>query len=123
MSLHKTLKSKSTLVRHRNVLNRAERVDRLKEEEKWRDGRDVFGLPKVAHRKVTVGGKDKKEEKATEEGAAAATEAGKTEAAASAKPGAKGAPAKPGEKTAAAKPGAKPAAKTAAKPGGKAGGK
>lgn len=120
MSLHKTLKSKSTLVRHRNVLNRAERVGRLKEEEKWGEGRDVFGLPKVAHRKAVVGGKTKKEEKPTEEGAAvAATEAGKPEAAAGAKPGAKGGGAKPDAKAAAAKPAAKPGGKAGGKAGGK----
>ena len=34
MSLDKTLKSKTTLARHRNVLNRAERIERLKELDK-----------------------------------------------------------------------------------------
>jgi small basic protein (TIGR04137 family) len=52
MSLDKSLKSQGALARHRNVLSRAERVDALKEEERWPEGRTVFGLPKVAHRKV-----------------------------------------------------------------------
>lgn len=66
MSLHKTLKCKSTLVRHRNVLSRAERIEKLKDEDRWHDEMSPFGLPKVAHRKVTIGGKSKKE-KSTEE--------------------------------------------------------
>jgi len=52
MSLDKSLKSSSALTRHRNVLSRAERVEQLADEEKWEDGDGVFGLPKVAHRKV-----------------------------------------------------------------------
>lgn len=67
MSLDKTLKSKTTLARHRNVLNRAERIERLKELDKWTEDQSPFGLPKVGHRKASVGGKDKakKEEEAT----------------------------------------------------------
>src|SRR6476646_1184544 len=57
MSLDRSLKRANSLVRHRNVLTRAERLDKLAEEEKWNENKSVFGLPKVAHRKVTVGGK------------------------------------------------------------------
>ncbi len=74
MSLDKTLKSKSSLARHRNVLNRAEQIERLKELDKWTEGQSPFGLPKVGHRKVSVGAKDKAK-KAEEEAAAAAPEA------------------------------------------------
>ena len=42
------------LVRHRNVLNRVERLEKLKEEEKWAEGKSVFGLPKVEHRKQEI---------------------------------------------------------------------
>jgi len=52
MSLDKSLKSSSALTRHRNVLSRAERIEKLTDEEKWEDGDSVFGLLKVAHRKV-----------------------------------------------------------------------
>jgi small basic protein (TIGR04137 family) len=76
MSLDRTLKSRSALARHRNVLTRAERLDKLKDEERWDEGKTVFGLPKVAHRKAATH-KAKKEEKAEAvpgaEGAAAAT--------------------------------------------------
>jgi small basic protein (TIGR04137 family) len=54
MSLDKSLKSHGALVRHRNVLSRAERLEKLKDAGKWKDGDTVFGLPKVAHRKVVT---------------------------------------------------------------------
>jgi len=54
MSLDKSLRSHGALARHRNVLTRAERIEKLKELGKWGDDRDVFGLPKVPHRKVTT---------------------------------------------------------------------
>ena len=66
MSLDKSLKSKSALVRHRNVLTRAERIEHLKEEGRWEDEASPIGLPKVAHRKSTAGAKDKKAPKAAE---------------------------------------------------------
>jgi small basic protein (TIGR04137 family) len=59
MSVDKTLKSKSTLARHRNVLTRAERIDQLKEVGKWTEASTAIGLPKVAHRKLVVGKKVK----------------------------------------------------------------
>ena len=59
MSTDKSLKSKDMLQRHRNVLTRAERIDMLKDAAKWEDGTSAYGLPKVGHRKVTVGKKVK----------------------------------------------------------------
>ncbi len=60
MSLDKSLKSKSALARHRNVLTRAERIDRLKDEVRWEEGTSPFGLPKIVNRKVSAGAKEKK---------------------------------------------------------------
>lgn len=71
MSLHPSLKSRNALERHRNVLSRAERIKALQDEERWEEDQSVFGLVKVAHRKVAVGGKSKK--KKDEKDAAAAT--------------------------------------------------
>ena len=88
MSLDRSLKSANALVRHRNVLTRAERLERLKEEEKWTEAKSVFNLPKVANRKMEVGGKADKAEAATE---GAATTPGTAAAATAAAPGAKGA--------------------------------
>lgn len=59
MSTDKSLKSKDMLQRHRNVLRRSERIDLLKDAAKWEDGASAYGLPKVGHRKVTVGKKAK----------------------------------------------------------------
>jgi len=72
MSIDRSLKITGALKRHRNVLKRAERIEQLKDEERWSDGGSVFGLPKVAHRKSHTGRKAVKEQVAAE---AAATEA------------------------------------------------
>lgn len=71
MSLDKSLKSGAALTRHRNVLTRAERIEALREEARWTDDMEPFGLPKVAHRKASVGGKTKKAKVAEGEGDAA----------------------------------------------------
>ncbi len=119
MSIDRSLKLKDALVRHRNVLTRAERIEKLQDEEKWEDGRSVLGLPKVSHRKVHAK-KVAKEKEAAVEGAVAGAEgaapaaAGAAPAAGAAKgaaPAAKGAA--PGAKAAA--PAGKPAAKEAKK--------
>ena len=68
MSLDKSLKSRDSLVRHRNVLTRAERLVKLEEEERWSEDASVLGLPKVIHRKAVLA-------KKTKEKAADATEA------------------------------------------------
>ncbi len=59
MSIDRSLKIKGAVSRHRNVLSRAERIEQLKEEERWSDGDSIMGLPKVAHRKSHAGRKDK----------------------------------------------------------------
>ncbi len=64
MSIDPSLKLRNALVRHRNVLTRAERIDVLKDEERWNEGDPVMGLPKVGHRKSTAGKKAKAEEAA-----------------------------------------------------------
>ncbi len=73
MSLDKSLKTSASLSRHRNVLRRNERIEVLKEEDRWDETQKPVGLPKVAHRKVVVGGKEKKGAKKEEDEATAAT--------------------------------------------------
>ena len=110
MSFDRSLKSANSLIRHRNVLTRGERLIQLAEEEKWNDKKSVFGLPKVAHRKMAAQKGPAKE--AAAEGAAAAP--GAAPAAGAAPAGAKGAaPAAKGAAPAAAagKAAAAPAAK------------
>ena len=85
MSIDRSLKIKGALSRHRNVLTRAERIEKLKEEERWTEEDSLLGLAKVAHRKSHAGRKEAKEKVAAEgeegaEGAeVAATEAEATE--------------------------------------------
>lgn len=71
MSVDRSLKVKNALLRHRNVLTRAERVDVLKDEERWAEGDSLLGLPKVAHRKLGAGKKSGKKEAETAEAGAA----------------------------------------------------
>lgn len=59
MSLDTSLRSKSSLVRHRNVLTRSERVTQLLEAGRIDPKEGVLGLPKVSNRKPKAGGKKK----------------------------------------------------------------
>ncbi len=74
MSLDRSLKVHGALTRHRNVLTRAERIQQLKDEERWSEGDSVYGLAKVAHRKSHAG------RKSGEAAAAQATPEAATEA-------------------------------------------
>ena len=99
MSLDRSLKGKSTLERHRNVLRRSERVALLEDNEKWEEGKgSVFGLVKVAHRKQAAAKKAPKAEVAADGTAAPAAGAAPAAAApagkAAAAPAAKAAPKK-----------------------------
>lgn len=62
MTLDKSLKSRATRVRTRNVLTRGERIARLKELEKWQEGSSPLGLPKVRVYKLVMKKKKKKKE-------------------------------------------------------------
>ena len=76
MSIDKSLRRKNQLARARNVLTRAERIRVLQDEERWKEGRSPFGLPKVRVLKVATKKKGKaKEEEKPAEGAAAPAEA------------------------------------------------
>ena len=79
MTIDKSLKVKLGSIRSRNVLTRGERIAKLKEAERWKDGDAVIGLPKVRVFKLSL--KKKKKAKAAEEGAAAGTPAAATPAA------------------------------------------
>jgi small basic protein (TIGR04137 family) len=106
MSLDRSLRGKSGLERHRNVLRRSERVVTLEDQEKWNEGKNsVFGLVKVAHRKQVAAKKAPKVEAAAEGAVAGAPGAAPAAGAAAA------APAAGATKTAAAAPAAKAPAK------------
>src|SRR5437868_11856226 len=101
MTIDKSLRVKAGAISNRNVLTRAERIVKLKETERWKEGDSVLGLPKVRVLKLAL----KKKKKATkaEEGAEGAA------------PAAGGAAPAAGAKPAAAKPAAGAAAKGAKK--------
>lgn len=110
MSIHKSLKAKGALTRHRNVLNRTERFQTLLTEGKVDDDSSVYGLPKM--RSIMAKAKAKvKAEAAPAAGAVPGAPGAAPAAVAAPAAGAKGAPAAAAGKVAA------PAA--AAKPGGK----
>jgi small basic protein (TIGR04137 family) len=69
MTIDKSLKVKAGAIKNRNVLTRAERITKLIEADRWKEGDKVLGLPKV--RVVKISMKKKKKAKA-EEGAEAA---------------------------------------------------
>lgn len=61
MTLDKSLKIKRGATSARAVLTRAERIKRLKDEDKWKDGQSPIGLPKVRVFKLAMKKKKKKE--------------------------------------------------------------
>jgi small basic protein (TIGR04137 family) len=71
MTIDKSLKVRAGMIRNRNVLTRAERLLKLKESERWKDGDPVLGLPKVRVAKVSLKKKKKAKKEEGEEGAAA----------------------------------------------------
>ncbi|MBU4271215.1 MAG: small basic protein [Planctomycetes bacterium] len=75
MTMDKSLKFRAGLVRSRSVLNRAERIQRLKTADRWQEGDSPFGLAKVRVYKLAVKKKKKKEEEGGADGAAAAAPA------------------------------------------------
>jgi small basic protein (TIGR04137 family) len=60
VTLDKSLQSGSKLGRARNVLERAERIAQLEQEDRWVEGQSALGLPKVRIIKTVTGKKKKK---------------------------------------------------------------
>ena len=99
MTMDKSLKARLGLTRARSVLTRAERIQRLKAADRWAEGDDPFGLPKVRVFKLTMKKKKKKKEEGEGEGAARRAEGAAAAPAAAAADAAKPAKAaKPGKK-------------------------
>ena len=76
MSIHRSFRSANRLEKHRNVLSRQERVEKLESLKKWEEEESsIFGLPKVRNIKAKSKKKAKAEESAeTEAQAEAETE-------------------------------------------------
>ncbi len=80
MSIHPSLKASDKNAKQRTVLKRTERLNSMIEKKQWKEGDNVFGLPKIKTIRIKI--KKEKTEKtaaATTEGvpAAAAKTAGK----------------------------------------------
>jgi|TARA_Y100000814_G_scaffold270044_1_gene225888 small basic protein (TIGR04137 family) len=65
MTIDRSLRVRKGMLSNRNVLNRAERLEKLKETERWQEGDPVYGLPKVRVERVAL--KRKKKVKKIEE--------------------------------------------------------
>ena len=74
MTIDKSLRTRKGIVRSRNVLTRAERIERLVQQDRWTEEDGPCGLPKVRVYRVVL--KKKKKKKGEEEGA----DSGKTPA-------------------------------------------
>ena len=68
MTMDKSLKVRQGLARARSVLNRAERIQRLKTADRWQEGDSPFGLAKVRVFKLAIKKKKKKKEEEGAEG-------------------------------------------------------
>jgi small basic protein (TIGR04137 family) len=101
MTIDKSLRVKAGAIQNRNVLTRAERIVKLRETERWKEGDSVLGLPKVRVLKLAL--KKKKKAAKAEEGAEGAEGAAPAAGAAAAKPAAGAAGAKPAAAKGAAK--------------------
>jgi small basic protein (TIGR04137 family) len=64
VTIDKSLRVRRGSIRNRNVLTRVERLDKLREAERWSEGTSVLGLPKVRVQKLSL----KKKKKAKKEG-------------------------------------------------------
>lgn len=66
MTIDKSLKVRSGVIRSRSVLTRAERIAKLQSQDRFQEGDSPFGLPKVRVMKLAL--KKKKKTKKAEEG-------------------------------------------------------
>ena len=73
MTIDKSLKVKAGMIKVRNVMTRGERLQKLKEADKFADGTSPLGLPKVRVMKLSM----KKKKKVKKEEGDAAPAAGK----------------------------------------------
>ena len=66
MTIDKSLKIRRGGSGNRSVLTRIERLERLKEADRWKEGDSPLGLPKVRVRKLVMKKKKKKKEEEEE---------------------------------------------------------
>ncbi len=67
MSIHSSFRTGGSASKHRNVLTRLERLEKLEAAERWNSAEDgLFGMPKVRSIKVAMKKKKKKGEEEEE---------------------------------------------------------
>jgi len=54
MSIHPSLKSTQKIKKQRSVLKRTERLRVMMEKDQWKEGDDVFGLPKIKTIRIKI---------------------------------------------------------------------
>ncbi len=59
MTIDKSLKIRAGGIKQRNVLTRAERLQKLIELDRWDDGDGILGMPKVRVQKISLKKKKK----------------------------------------------------------------
>ena len=69
MTIDKSLKIRRGMIRTRNVLTRAERIEKLRDTDRWQEGDSPTGLAKVRVQTVVIKKKKKKKEEEGTEGA------------------------------------------------------
>ncbi len=89
MSIHPSLAASEKDKKQRSVLKRTERLKLMQEKKQWKEGDDVFGLPKIKTLRIKI--KKEKAEKTAEAAAGAVAAPAGAEAAGAAKPAAKAA--------------------------------
>jgi small basic protein (TIGR04137 family) len=82
MTIDKSLKIRRGATSARSVLSRAERLERLKETDRWVEGQSPLGLPKVRVKKLSMKKKKKEKKEGEDTAAPAAGKAGSGQAAA-----------------------------------------
>lgn len=59
MTIDKSLRIRAGAIRSRNVLTRAERLAKLQDADRWKEGDSVLGMPKVRVQKISLKKKKK----------------------------------------------------------------
>jgi len=91
MSIHPSLSISDKDKKPRSVLKRTERLKTMLEKNQWKEGDNVFGLPKIKTVRIKIK-KEKAAEKTAEGAVAEGTATGTATPAAAAKESGKGAP-------------------------------
>ncbi len=72
MSIHPSLRAADKTKKQRSVLKRPERLKTMLERGDWKEGEDIFGLPKIKTLRIKIKKEKAEKAEATAEGAAPA---------------------------------------------------